>query len=221
MDRPPLIPDGRDHAERIRACTRLPKRPLAFNGQLKYAAPFCERFAFFTPAILYLWGRFDEALLFHFLELQGCRVDLFHTRFTRPLFQGLEAPNGDADWNRVLWAVERPFWKPLEDHLLAAVCTDRREKMVFRYASQDLTVADPLFLDRCLLAPPRVPVMPITAFGVKCNRYTVALEPGDSSFGLPRLAWHPPDRQCQAYAKTIFEKHDESRAAELLRTENP
>jgi hypothetical protein len=176
---------------------------LSFNAQVKALAPFAERFAFFTPAIPYLWGRFADALLFHFLELQGCRVDFFHTKFDRPLFQGMTAPDGDADWNYVLWAVERQHWQAFEDYVLAAVVADTPRKTVVRYGSQDLMLVDPLAASRQIVVTTAF-LCPVTVFGVRSNKATVAVKevPGT----LPQVVWHAPDKQCILYAGAIFEQ---------------
>lgn len=216
MEQPQLLCDGKDSEERLRLGKFLPKRPLTFAPGVKRLGSFTERFAFFTPAIPYLWGRFSDQLLFHFLELQGCRVDFFHMKFSRPLFQGMDAPNGDQDWNHVLWAVEQHFWKPFEDHILASVCTDSPQQIVIRYGAQDLLINDPLAVERQIIVTTACQV-PVTVFGVRSNRGTVAIKevPGLR----PQVVWHEPDKQCSLYANVMFQQRAAEQAVDLMRTE--
>ena len=218
MDQSPLLVDGKDEHERLRQGHFLPKRLLTFGDRVKQLSPYGDRFAFFTPAVLYLWGRFPDQILFHFLEHQGCRVDFFHMKFARPLFQGLTAPNGDADWNHVLWAIERPHWQAFEDHVLAAVLTDTPRGLVIRYGAQDLAITDPVANDQSLLISGEIPLCPITAFGVRSNLCQISLVSRAPGL-VPDVVWHGSDAQCNLYASVMFQQRAPEQAVELMRTE--
>ena len=183
-----------------RGFDRVPKRPLSFHSGVKALGPFQERFAFFTVAPLYLWGRLHDRVLADFVAHQGGAVDFFHKKFDRPIFSGLLAPNGDADWNHVLWAVERPHWQPLIQHLCTAVLTDAARNLVYRYGLQELEILDPLHVDRGILSAVP-PVLPIGAFGVLSNYFTAGFESERKIWDLPQMTFSEPDERCKLYAR--------------------
>jgi hypothetical protein len=191
----------------------VPMRALKFAPRVQSLTPFLERFAFFTPAPAYLWGSLHPRVLADFLAQQQGTVEFFHRKFERPLFRGLEAPNGDVAWNHVLWAVERPHWQPLVDHLCAAVLTDSPRQVVYRFGLQNLEIVDPLFLDRRVLCPAVLPSLAIGAFGVRSSAFTAAFQEGAANvLDLPRIVFLPPAEECRLYARVLFQ-HDPVQAA--------
>lgn len=198
------IPDGKDAVYQLGRERLAPKRYLSFGEGVKSLAPFQQRFAFFTPAIAYLHGRFTDRVLLHYLETVG-PVDLFHTKFDRPLFSGLSARDGDPDWNYVLWAVEQEHWPSLVDHLCAAVATDTPTRCVYRYPTQQVELFDPLVLSRQAVLPRMMPVVDVTVFGVQSNRGIAYLEPVEPAHLRPLpLRFGPPDPECLRYAEALF-----------------
>ncbi len=183
---------------------KAPKRPLDFTSSVRQLRPFTERFTFFTIAPAYLWGRFSDAVLLDFLQTYPS-AQFFYKKFDRQIFRGLTAPNGDRDWNYVLWAVETPYWEPLANHLDGAVMSDRFQSATYGFGIQELTIADPLFLDRVTLCPADVPTLLIYAVGVHSSRYLAAFVCGSHPvMDLPELQFYKPDSHDKLYAQALF-----------------
>lgn len=185
----------------------IDKTPLKFGERTNYLFPFCERYAFFSPAILYLWGRFTDAVLIDFLETIQRRVEFYHYKFNLPLFQNLNAYNGDPSWNHVLWAVEKEFWPQFIDHLCAAVLTDSIQGHVYRIGYQEFQIVDPLCLDRSMILSASLPLVTIGAFGVVCDKFSAALDfPEKPSLQAVPMRLYPADEKCQQYADILFKQ---------------
>lgn len=200
-----------------RASHFIPKRPLQFGTGVKAVSPFQERYAFFTIAIPYVWGVFRDVILADFQAQAKRPVEFFFTKFPRPLFAGLETPNGNSDWNYVLWAMERECWPAFINHLCGAVSTDTPHRRVYRYGYQELEIVDPLG-DAGLLLP-TTPSLKIGAFGVRSNLYVAAFAPRPP-LALPRLMFYRADPECKLYAQALFVDED-PRAALSLDEEHP
>lgn len=184
----------------------LPKRRLQFGEGVSALQPFVQEFAFFTIAPAYLWGAFQDLVLWDYQNLRGRSVEFFHQKFHRPLFRGLELANGDVDWNHALWVVRRADWESFADHICATVLTDTPEQAVYRFGLQELEIADPLFVDRNVLCYTDIPLLAVSAVGVRSNRYTAGFVTGQHPpMDLPQLRFFPPDVQCKLYAQALFQ----------------
>jgi len=181
-----------------------PKYEMTF-GRAERLGVF-EQYRFFTPALLYLHGRLTDAHLLDFLrDVAGsCRL-MFH-KFDRPIFRGLQTPDGDKDWNHGLWAVEADAYPHLESFLLSLTLVDQRAKRVYRAGAQDVLVADPLHVDRRPALSAACPLLPIVAFGVNASHRRVSLYWDDKApaASLPILRYNPPDPDMVAFAKDVL-----------------
>lgn len=191
---------------------KAPKRQLAFTSTVRHLRPFTERFVFFTIAPAYLWGRFSDAVLLDFLQVHG-DAQFFYKKFERPIFRGLTAPNGDPDWNFVLWAMEQPYWPAFAEHLDGTVMSDRFTRMTYGFGIQELEIADPLFLDRTILCPADVPTLSIYGVGIRGSHYLAAFATGRHPvIDLPQLRFYEPDAHDKLYAQALFQHGPQARA---------
>jgi hypothetical protein len=166
---------------------------------------------FFSIALPYLHGGFtDEPLAVFEYELQAS-VKFCHHKFPRPIFRGMEAPNGDPAWNFVLWAVEADVWPRLENFLLSVVTTHTPTQAVYRIGAQNLLIADPL----TPLA--YMPSVPIVSFGVDSNRGMMAIDPASTEGAqLPLARLFKPRGQTRRFANLLLGHHDPVAANEIL-----
>ena len=171
---------------------RVARVPLAVSDRADLSA-FTDHLVFFTPALLYLRGRFRDDLLHDYASDRNVDLTIYGKTFRRPLFRGLEAADGDAHWNHTLWAVRSGVWEGsgvnhgLRDFLLTAKLTDSRRRVMYGIGVQRLVVLDPQVFDRCVVIPERVPVVSVWAFGVNGSRAAWAFRFDD------RRPWVPPE----------------------------
>ncbi len=169
----------------------LPKRllPVGAAGSL---AEMSGDFAFFTPAALYLYAQMTDEPLGDFQHSIGSTESFYHFRFPHPLFSGLTTPCGDADWNHVLWAVERPVWDRFRDFYLSIMLLDPAARTAAQVAYTDVEVLDSLAL---LSGRPVVrPTLPVCGFGIDGSECRWAFRPSaDPAKAPPRLVRLPPD----------------------------
>src|SRR4051812_19370615 len=110
-------------------------------------APFVVQYQFFTPALLYVYGRFNDRPIFDFAAQYAGSFRVYHRLFDHEIFRGMETPDGDPAWNRALWAIERSAWPAFEQWMLSITFSDAATRTVIRVGSQDVSAADPLFVD--------------------------------------------------------------------------
>lgn len=190
--------------------TPLPVASAASLGQL------LNEYAFFTPAMLYLYTNFRDDPLIDFEYSMGEPVRFYYHKFQRVIFRGLEArSNGNPDWNYVLWAVERPFWPALSDFLVSVVLTDADEQSVYGVGEQTFAMLDPLAAERTIIYSNGLPVIPVTAFGVNGNHCRVALVQGRTLLEPPLLRLFPGDPSMQVYANALYRGDNPVNAREL------
>jgi len=165
---------------------------------------FTDQVRFFTPALLYLHGRFTDEPLVQFCDEQDIDLQLMHRRFEQPIFQGLHTPDGDPDWNYVLWGVVDEHYERLENYMLSITLTDANSGWVSRVGAADLEIVDPLWLDRNRLITPTAPRIPAVAWGVDSTAGALSLEaPPGEVYELPRLKRHPPQPETLAFAEAL------------------
>lgn len=165
-----------------------------------------DYYQFFTPSPIYLYGRFFDGPILDYMDSVNPGLQLGHHRFKRQIFDGMEALNGDPDWNFVLWGILKNEWETFLNFLLSVTITDQESKTVYRTGCHDLSIVDPLFADVNLLTsqPPR---LDIKVLGVDGSRYAVAVEGSDDLRRRPRLKFHPPQKPTLAFAVSLFKGH--------------
>lgn len=180
--------------------SRVAKYRIKFEGARQLAD--VPGYVWFTPAALYLWGRFTELQLGDLVESTALRI--FWYRFDRPLFAGFEV-GGDKDWNHTLWAVEAESWEKLVDRMLELMLLDRPSKSVYRYALQQLSIADPLVVDSAVISSTTPPRTVVYAFAVNSDRHQLAFTQLQWDVSqLPGMRRLPASQADQNLAKRLF-----------------
>lgn len=166
-----------------------------------------ERFVYWSPAALFLYGGFRVDMLADFNQTCGVDLSYYHHRFDSAIFDGLHSRDGNRDWNHVLWAVDKEHWPGLLDHLCSLTLMNRQSTSVVKYAMQEIHVTDPIATGKVLSAS-SLPVMPVHFFGVKTNHWTAAidLETRSHLLQLPALRFFDPDPGCKMYADMLYDK---------------
>lgn len=187
----------------------VPKPSLTLPASLQSLAALQAEYVLFTPALPYLYGQLQDAVLLDHVNRCG-DPGLAVLRFDVALFSGLETPSGDADWNRSLWVVRQDAWPKFVDTLLTVANVDSQRRRVYRFGLQELQVADPL--PSLVVSTTALPSVAIHAFGVRTNLWTLAFEPA-GAFGLtPRVRRWPPAPDCVRFATVLFDRDDPAAA---------
>ena len=169
----------------------LPKRllPVGAAGSL---AEMSGDFAFFTPAVLYLYAQMTDEPLGDFQHSVGATEAFYHFRFPHPLFSGLTTPCGDADWNHVLWAVERRLWERFRDFYLSIMLLDPAARTAAQVACTDVEVLDSIAVTSGRARGRHT--LPVCGFGIDGSEGRWAFRPSpDPTRTPPRLVRLPPD----------------------------
>ncbi len=194
---------------------RIEKFEMTF-GEAEGLHCFTDEVQFFTPALLYMYGRFTDEPLAQFMNEQDGALQVMHHRFEKPIFQGFEAPmTGNKDWNHVLWGVIKEKYQALENYLLSVTFTASAESWLSRIGAQDATILDPLAVDQAAIVSLNAPRIPIIVWGVDSSLACLAVEmsPG-AVFEMPKLKRHPPQPETVAEAKAYFAGQNPLRARE-------
>jgi hypothetical protein len=195
---------------------QVPKYEIRF-GRAERLSDFAEEYQFFTPALLYLHGRFSDEPFAQFIDEYAPCLQLMHRQFQRPVFRGLTTPDGDEAWNHVLWAVEKPVWEELENFLLSVVMMDSPFNWVARVGAQDLTILDPLAADRSAIIPNNLALIDIVALGVDGNKICVAMDPGTNPLmDPPKIKYHAPQPETVAFGNALFAGQNPLEAREAV-----
>ena len=182
---------------------RLPKKELKLGkGTLTQLS---SELSFFSPALLYLHDAFEtDGPLFDFLAEYRQPVDFYHVKFNQRLFKGMQLPDGDRDWEHVLWAVATVHQRVLYDFLCSLCFVNPLTKRVLRVGMRHITIDDPLALESGILLQNRLPRLEVAVFGISANDRCIGVVPGAGPFGLPTVRFFPPDAKVIEYAKAVF-----------------
>ncbi len=184
----------------------IKKYPLRL-GNAKSLLEMSDEYTFFTPAILYLHGRFRDAPLADFTYMLAPDCKFYFHRFAKPIFRGLVAlSNGNADWNYVLWAVPKQHWDALAAWLVSVTLTYEDEKMVAGIGEQELRIVDPLAVDKNVIWHNGIPTMTVYAFGINSSRCQAGLAVSPSIITEPpRLVLKEPDDGMKVFATALYD----------------
>lgn len=190
------------------------KFEMAF-GKAEGLYRFLEEVQFFSPALLYLYGRFTDEPLAQFMNEQDASLQIMHHRFKSAIFQGFEHVSGDVAWNYVLWGVLKEKYQALENYLLSVSFTASAEGWLSRIGAQDVTILDPLAVDKMAIVSLDAPRVPIVVWGVDSSQAALSVEmsPG-AVFEMPKLKRHPPQPETVAEAKALFAGRNSLQARE-------
>ena len=146
---------------------RVPKYRIKFENAKRLSD--IDGYLWYTPAALYLWGRFSETNLGEIVSRTDIKI--FWYKFDKPIFQ-----NFDVDWNHLLWASSVEDWIKLVDGILETVQFDIPKKELYQYGLQSLDILDPLYIDTNRIVDEKTPVVPIKSFGVLSNKRQIAFD---------------------------------------------
>lgn len=186
---------------------------INFSSSIKQLSQVTERFHFFVPGALFLWGRLKREIILDFLTTQQHDVQLAHYRFQNPIVAGLTSPSGNADWNFVVWAIEQQHWPAFLDHMCSVVVTDRITQQVIKYGYFSLQIPDPLVRDRSVLLPNSIPTVEVSAFGVLSNKGSIGCHQPIAF--TPRFELGDADPELVRYADIVFQQQDPDKLDDL------
>jgi len=168
---------------------RVPKYKIEFKNATTLTS--IAGYQWYTPALLYLWGRFTEVNLADLIVKYNFKV--FWYLFDKPIFQGLNYKD-DKSWNHMLWACSNDDWKNLVDGILETVQFDIPNKLLFQYALQSFEIPDPLFVDKQRLVTNATPKVKVSAFAVLSNRHQLAFDLNSGFKGVPQVRTFKPEQ---------------------------
>lgn len=159
-------------------------------------------YVWFTPAMLFLWGRFSEVNLSDIVQQQDLK--LFWYRFDKAIFQGFDS-GGNVSWNHTLWAVEEAKWPKFVDAVLETVQFDLENSLLYQYGLQSVSVPDPLAMDIQRVWNAQIPSISLHGFAVLSNIRQYAFERrSGTAVDLPRIASFPPSPVHVTAATKLF-----------------
>lgn len=183
----------------------IDKYPLHV-GQAESLAALTEEWAFFTPASMYLHGSFMDGPLVDFCWERSINARFYHRKFQRSIFRGLEASDGDADWNNVLWAIAKEHAEPFYQFLLSVTMSFTDEKWYVQFAQQDFKIVDPLALEKATVLRTDLPKLSVSAFCVNSNKVRTVFDvAADPLRYPPRLCRIRPDPEVVVAANALYE----------------
>jgi hypothetical protein len=188
------------------------KRRIAFQNVKTLRA--VEKYVFYTPAILYLWGRFSDTPLTDILTHVDVPI-LWH-RFDKPLFSGLATPL-DASWNQILWACPRDKWDAFSEAVLETAQLDLAAHTIYTYTLHTIDVFDPISVDReRLVIPDRTDRIVAHVFAVSTNKFQLELRKPKTGT-TPAVVRLPPAPEFVRAAERFFATPFASEADALRR----
>lgn len=194
----------------------IEKHPLRI-GPAKSLRDLEPEYAFFTPAVLYLYGGFRDAPLADFVH-GNPGAQFFYHKFPRAMFRGLDArSNGDTAWNYVLWAVRRDYWAAFAAWMVGTTLTYAEDKMVIRVAEQAVVVTDPLG-DPLGYYPAGPAKVTVAAFGLYGSRFVIAIAPDADK---PRVHVGDPAPDMAVFAAALYGGDNPLDAVSAARRKTP
>jgi hypothetical protein len=183
---------------------QVPKHRVEFQRAGKLAD--IPGYVWYTPAPLYLWGRYTETNLSDLVQNQNIQIAWY--QFDKPVFQGFQI-NGDASWNHILWAAKTEDWKKIVDGILETVQFDIPNSRLYQYAMQNLKIYDPLALDISRVLTQNVPTTTIHAFAVLTNerQYAFDVRSPDVRVQPSVMSFKPSDLHVNAARKLFARKN--------------
>jgi hypothetical protein len=178
---------------------RVAKYQIKFSNAAKLSD--VPGYVWYSPAALYLWGRFTEKNLSDLVAKYDFKI--FWYRFERPIFSGFEF-NQDSSWNSLLWAAEEEVFPKIVDGILETVQFDLDRDLLYQYALQKLKIYDPLNTDISKFVGPKTPIVEINAFAVLSNLRQCAFPVKGNTAAVPRMVSYPPDQLHVRAADRLF-----------------
>lgn len=188
------------------------KQPLVL-GAAKSLADLKD-YRFFNPAVPYLLGGFREVYWCEWMLELGHDVPLYFHRFEQQVFEGLESRTGDTGWNFGLMAVREEHWELLVDFFCELTVTMRTTQSAVRYGLQELTILDPIAMDRRKVFVGEQTLATIGAFGLYGNKAVAYFD--NPPLSRPRLTFREAEPSMVRFAKAYFKERNPLNAADTL-----
>lgn len=169
-------------------------------GQLKLQAAkalqeLTGEYAFYTPALLHVFGQLPFDPLTDFQRDVRRDVASFSVRFNLPIFRGLAVPD-DASWNHVLYAMPREDWPDYLHWLRGVAVLDRAKGCLTKVRVTPIQILDPVAHDYRVGDQPRF--VEIHYIGLESNHGSHYLtNPAGNPLAKPQAMW-----MSQAYRDT-------------------
>jgi len=180
----------------------VPKKRIQLSGVSRLAD--ADRYVWYTPAPLYLWGGLTDVQLSDLQQHYG--IEYYWIRFSDPLFEGLTFRD-DPGWNHMLWAAKASDWDKLLDGLLSIVHLDAERRRIIVYATQKLMIPDPVVVSK-RRSIDSAPPAEVYGFAVRASDKSYAFDNASNlQVTLKRRAairTFPADEELTDIAKTIF-----------------
>ena len=149
-----------------------------------------DGYTWYTPALLYLWGRFTDINLADLMAKYDFKI--YWYLFDKPIFNGLNFKE-DRSWNHLLWAAPNADWNNIVNGILETVQFDIPNKLLFQYALQSMDVYDPLYVDKERLITNTTPKVKVKAFAVLTNISQFAFDLKSGFKGTPSVFQFKPE----------------------------
>jgi len=165
-----------------------------------------KKYRFFTPAILYLRGMFDERPLVDFQQSINRHVRFLYHNFMRPVFSGLHDLDGNTGWNHTLWAIEEELWEKFESFMVSVTSTASVSRRLYRTVIQNVVIPDPLGADRLVQ---QIEFTNVVVFCVDSNIGIYATRTSPNAVGRlarPGLNWWPASEATRQIAAAMFQE---------------
>lgn len=170
---------------------------IKFQGDPDSLANF-PQWVWYTVAAPVLWGGLDNEVLSSIQQETGLT---YHRKiFDKPIFSGFDI-DGNSVWNHVLWAVPQVDWVKLKSEFLSVAKVDVKRDLMVKYGLQELTIYDPLAMDKSRVLRANSPTHLIYAFGVMSNHTTVAFRIDQSIAEHPHVFSFSPEENVVNLAK--------------------
>ncbi len=206
---------GKKSEQYTLAAQVVPKYQLKFKGS--GTVKDHSEYAWFTPALLYLWGSFTDVQLYDVVTRRD--IQIFWYKFQKPIFKNIPGA-----WSQALWACKADKWDDFCSDVLEVVALDARRKTYMEYALQRISVMDPLQADSSLVTDPSaVSLVDIGVFAVRSNKFELAIMPDNSSpFSLPACQTLKPTKSIVNLSADLFrDDADQQEAVKRLAAHNP
>jgi len=176
---------------------RVPKYQIKFEKAAKLSD--IQGYVWYSPAALYLWGRFTETNLAEIISRTNIKI--FWYKFDKPIFDHF-----GPEWNHLLWAASVEDWPKVVDAVLETVQFDIPLEILYQYALQEFSIIDPLSVDKARVVLATTPEVPIQAFAVLSNKGQTAFNTKAKAVRgkRPSMSTFKPQPVHQKAAKLLF-----------------
>jgi len=186
----------------------VPKYEFPISSQRSLAEIRSEGWEIFTPALLYLYGGFNDQMLLDFLVNYGKEVKFYYKKFSQPLFEGFDLC-GDRDWNHALWFLDKDNWQYFVTFVTSLFISSQADRSLWHFQPETVFIIDPLASSSSsdsstLITEVKKEI--VFSFQFFGNRYRLYFHQEDENNPLPYLVMGPPLPEDVQRAELLFSK---------------